>query len=62
MNNQLSENQIKFYRKNGFLVVEDFLSADELEHWRETVIYAVAKRNGQKMPGKSLRTIRRAGR
>ncbi len=56
MNCHLDENQVEYYRTNGFVVIDDFLSAEELEHWRETVIYAVARRNGRKMPGKNLKT------
>ncbi len=56
MNYQVSEDQVEFYQKNGFLVIEDFLSADELEHWRAAVMNAVQQRNGQKMPGKDLKT------
>src|SRR6201992_333235 len=52
MNYQLSKAQVEFYQKNGFLVVDDFLDADELQHWQETVINAVRQRKGQKMPGK----------
>jgi len=56
MNCQLDKDQIAYYRTNGFVVIEDFLSADELEHWRETVIGAVAHRKGQKIPGKDIKT------
>jgi phytanoyl-CoA hydroxylase len=56
MKYQVSEDQVRFYQQNGFLVVEDFLDADELKHWQETVMNAVRKRNGQKMPGKDLKT------
>lgn len=49
---QLKEEQITFYQQNGFLVVEDFLSAAELEHWRSAVMEAVTERGGKKMPGK----------
>ena len=50
MKNDLTQNQIAQYRRDGFLVVEDFLSADELAFWREALTEAVAKRNGNKMP------------
>ena len=30
----LSEEEIAYYRENGFLVIEDFLDPDELEEWR----------------------------
>jgi phytanoyl-CoA hydroxylase len=56
MNHQVDENQIKFYRENGFIVLDNFLSPDELEHWRETVMNAVRRRKGQKIPGKDAKT------
>ena len=54
MKNQLDLAQIEFYRTNGFVVIEDFLNAAELEIWRETVTSSIKERNGQKMPGKSV--------
>lgn len=54
MNTTLSTEQIQFYTDNGYLVIEDFLSPDELEQWREAVNEAVADRKGLKMPGKSI--------
>ena len=56
MNTQINEYQVDFFEKNGFVVIKNFLSADELDHWRATVMNAVNKRNGQKMPGKDLKT------
>ncbi|WP_342645571.1 phytanoyl-CoA dioxygenase family protein [Mucilaginibacter sp. CSA2-8R] len=55
MKHQLTAQQIESYQQNGFVVIEDFLSADELAHWRKTVMYAVAERKGQKMPGKEIK-------
>src|SRR5690606_1814717 len=55
MQTNLSEEQINFYRENGYVVIEDFLGADELEYWREVVTRAVRERNGLKMPGKEVR-------
>jgi len=55
MKYQLTAEQVESYQQNGFVVIEDFLSADELEHWRRTVMYAVAERKGQKMPGKEVK-------
>ncbi len=55
MNFELTPEQISDYQKNGFIVIEDFLSPDELEHWRTAVTEAVAERNGQKMPGKVVK-------
>lgn len=56
MNYLLNKEQIEYYQSNGFVVIEDFLSADELEHWRAAVTVAVKERNGQKMPGKPGKT------
>ena len=56
MNYRINDDQINFYRENGFIVIEDFLSPEELEHWRKTVMHAVKERAGQKMPGKDLKT------
>ncbi|HEY8661217.1 MAG TPA: phytanoyl-CoA dioxygenase family protein [Hanamia sp.] len=56
MKNELTNEQVQFYQKNGFLVIEDFLSKDELEKWRNAVMEAVAERNGMKMPGKDVKT------
>ncbi|MDB5005508.1 MAG: Phytanoyl-CoA dioxygenase [Mucilaginibacter sp.] len=50
MKNELSAQAIAQYRQDGFLVVEDFLSADELAFWREALNEAIAKRNGNKLP------------
>ena len=55
MKHQLTTEQIESYRSSGFLVVENFLSGDELEHWRETVTTAVKERGGIKIPGKEIK-------
>jgi phytanoyl-CoA hydroxylase len=52
MNNTLTTDQIASYRENGFIVVENFLSQDELASWREGVTEAVIDRNGVKIPGR----------
>ena len=41
MKHQLSNEQIELYRSDGFIVIEDFLSPEELEHWRKAVTTAV---------------------
>ena len=53
MNTSISQSQIDFYQENGFIIIEDFLTQGELHHWRETVMSAISKRGGQKIPGKS---------
>jgi len=56
MNNQLTEKQIQQYRENGFIVMENFLSPQELDHWRNSVNTAVEERAGIKIPGKNIKT------
>ncbi|MFD0763254.1 phytanoyl-CoA dioxygenase family protein [Mucilaginibacter lutimaris] len=53
MNTSVSQSQIDYYQENGFVVIEDFLTPDELNYWRETVMNAIANRAGQKIPGKA---------
>jgi phytanoyl-CoA hydroxylase len=53
MKNDISPQQIDAYRKNGYLVIENFLSPAELEHWRVSVTEAIEERGGQKIPGKA---------
>ena len=55
MKHQLTTEQIESYRSSGFLVIENFLSGDELEHWRKTVTSAVKERGGIKIPGKEIK-------
>jgi integrase len=50
MKSDLSLQDIEQYQKNGFLVIEDFLSEDELEFWRAALDEAMSKRGGNKMP------------
>ena len=51
MNTEISKDQITFYQENGYVVIEDFLNAEELENWRNAVKEAVIERGGKKMPG-----------
>jgi len=51
----LTNEQVQFYQTSGFIVIEDFLSAEELEHWREAVTMAVEQRAGIKIPGRTIR-------
>jgi phytanoyl-CoA hydroxylase len=55
MKSELSQEQITFYSENGYVIIEDFLNGEELEKWRTAVTEAIKERNGQKMPGKSLK-------
>lgn len=55
MKRTLTEEQIQFYQTNGFIVIEDFLSPAELEHWRQAVTTAVEQRAGIKIPGSNIK-------
>ena len=50
MKSDLSFEQISQYREQGFIVIEDFLSPEELQQWRDALQEALAKRGGNKMP------------
>jgi ectoine hydroxylase-related dioxygenase (phytanoyl-CoA dioxygenase family) len=56
MKHHLKDEQIQYYQNNGFIVIEDFLSPGELEHWRKAVTAAVRERAGIKIPGKVIKT------
>lgn len=55
MKSELTHAQIDSYRDNGFILIENFLDAAELENWRGSVDEALQERNGQKMPGKAVK-------
>lgn len=55
MQDQLTSEQIDFYQTNGYIVIDNFLSPGELEHWRRVVDKAVAERAGIKIPGKDIK-------
>ena len=55
MRAELVPEQIEFYRKNGYIIIENFLNTQELENWRTNVEEALKERKGQKMPGKSIK-------
>jgi phytanoyl-CoA hydroxylase len=55
MKSDLTPEQISFYRENGFVVVENFLTPDELEVWRKYVDEAVAQREDRKLADGSMR-------
>ena len=55
MKHHLTKEQIESYRSSGFIVIENLLSEEELEHWRKTVTIAVKERAGIKIPGKEIK-------
>ena len=50
MKNTLTEEQIATYRKDGFIIIEDFLDPKELEDWRFKVGKAVKLREDNPLP------------
>ena len=52
---QISAQQVDYYQENGFILIEDFLSPEELDYWRAAVMEAVTERGGRKMPGKDIK-------
>ena len=52
----LTAADIDDYRRNGFVVIDDFLAPEELEVWRIAFDNAVANRKGIKIPGRSAKT------
>jgi phytanoyl-CoA hydroxylase len=52
MKTDLSKAQIESYRNDGFVVIENFLTPDELEHWRNSVGEAIASRGTTKLAGR----------
>ena len=56
MHDLLSAEQIASYRKDGFLIIEDFLSKEEVLHWKTVTDKAIKNRNGQKFPHSEIKT------
>ena len=46
MKSELNTDQVTFFDENGFLILEGFLDAEELERWRRVTEEAVAQRLG----------------
>jgi phytanoyl-CoA hydroxylase len=53
---EVTSEQIERYRNDGFLVIENFLTASELAEWRSAVGEAIAERHGIKIPGTNIKT------
>jgi ectoine hydroxylase-related dioxygenase (phytanoyl-CoA dioxygenase family) len=51
MNTRLAQAQIDFYRENGYLVLPDFLTPDELATWRQALDSAILQRGKKLIPG-----------
>lgn len=53
MKNDISAEQVKKYQEEGFLVIPDFLSQQELATWRTALDEALEKRKGNKLPDRA---------
>ena len=51
MKTELSSEQIKHHRTDGYTIVEDFLNRDELEAFRTVLDEALAERGSLRIPG-----------
>lgn len=54
MKYQVTAEQVESYRKNGYVVIEGFLSTEELEDWRREVADAVQQRVSRMAPAGKL--------
>ncbi|MCS7224510.1 MAG: phytanoyl-CoA dioxygenase family protein [Armatimonadetes bacterium] len=50
MRTEVTQEEIEFYRENGFVIIRDFLTPEELEEWREAVMEAVEERGSRRFP------------
>ena len=55
MKTEISTQQIELYGEQGFVVIDDFLDADELSHWRRNVDEAVDARQDRKIANRDDR-------
>ncbi|MAS37697.1 MAG: phytanoyl-CoA dioxygenase [Anaerolineaceae bacterium] len=55
MHTELTSQQIDSYRENGFVVIENFLTPDELATWRTYVDEAVQQREDRKLADGTMR-------
>jgi len=46
----LTQSQILSYQQDGYVLVENFLTEEELSFWRQAVTEAIEQRAGRKMP------------
>ena len=56
MRYKLKEEEVKYYRDNGFLIVHDFLNPEELAHWQKSVQNAVDNRERRKFPHSEIKS------
>ncbi len=56
MRTEVTQAETDFYQQNGFVVLDDFVTAPELETWREAVDDAIENRGKQRILGRSENT------
>ncbi|MCF0065604.1 phytanoyl-CoA dioxygenase family protein [Dyadobacter chenwenxiniae] len=52
MKTEITAGDVANYQRDGFIVIENFLSEQELAEWRTTLDEALVNRNGNKLPGR----------
>ena len=52
MKTEITTEDVANYQRDGFIVIEDFLSEQELAEWRTALDEALVNRNGNKLPGR----------
>ncbi len=50
MKTLLTQSQILSYQQDGYVLVENFVTEEELSFWRQAVTEAIEQRGGKKMP------------
>lgn len=50
MNTLLTPQQVQAYQEDGYLLVDNFLTEEDLSFWREAVTEGIEQRSGRKMP------------
>jgi phytanoyl-CoA hydroxylase len=56
MNCDVTSDQIARYRKDGFVVIDNFLTSSEVAEWQSAVEEAIEQRHGLKIPGTNIKT------
>lgn len=56
MQTEVTQQQIDSYRENGFVLIENFLTPEELGEWRRCVDEAVAQREDRKLADGRMRS------
>jgi ectoine hydroxylase-related dioxygenase (phytanoyl-CoA dioxygenase family) len=55
MRTEVTQDEVEFYQTNGYIVLHDFLTPDELEEWRTAVDEAIQHRGKQRILNRDLK-------